>query len=50
MMKWVEIRYLTKRGQKQKVKVPDVLNNVDLTISQLAKGKCHTFTVDGVAR
>lgn len=43
-MKWVEIRYRTKRGAHGKVRVPDVANNVDMTIAQLTKGKCHSFT------
>lgn len=49
-MNWVEIRYRTKRGAKQKVRVADVLNNVELTVEALRKGKCHSFVIEGVKR
>ncbi len=46
-LNWVTIRYRTKRGAKQKVKVADVGNNVELTIKGLKQGNCHSFVIDG---
>lgn len=42
-LKWVEIRYRTKRGQRQKVRVVDIDGHPDKMVAHLTKAGAHSF-------